>query len=452
MMSGALAATVVACGAAPDAIDDVDALGGEIDESSAESAFSLRFGCPAGFRPDLGGEVCISPRPVAWRALVKVRRVSPQFSSGALAYFNATESTEIVTIADSTVTPWRQELEGKFHYEHYSCVERLPGGGCRSRTVPTVSEPFLWVNQAGTAKPFDAYMSPNGGYTPFGVGTAKSIQVSDAWFGEKYHFAASAILCHGPDDTRKNDDAWDRCARFKVAPKSQRFDKFGPAEAWARQVQGPGYCLGDSFDEPTCTVPDWRIRCDAAGNCVLENTKNAAIPIVIGVGASVTAVQVAALFTAAVALGYVVNRDQNVFQQIAELRKLTDAQWANVWNRRRSDEKKVADKNKKRRDAVPPGEKPGPDQTCTDAVLKNLEAEKEKWCRKVRHCEINTSCEDFQARIRANSNCAYMRKVIMDVCYGGGDKTHRDERSKVLKSLRECIRLQKEARDANRCP
>jgi hypothetical protein len=453
-----LVTALAACDATTASPDSLGAYG------SAASAFTLRNGCPAGFEADLGGDVCIAPRPVAWRALVKVRRVSPQFSSGALAYFNATESTEVVTIAESTVTPWRQALEGEYHYEHYICAEWVPGTGCVSRSTPTVSKPFVWVNQAGATQSFDAYMSPNGAHTPFGSGTAKSIQVSSAWFGEKYHFAASAILCHGPDDTRRNDDSWDRCLAFRAEAKSQRIDDFGAAEAWARQVEGPGYCLGDSFDEPTCTVPDWRIRCDDAGNCVLENTQNAAIPIVIGVGASVTAVQIAALFTAAVALGYIVNQDQNVFEQLAELRNLTEEQWANVWAARRAESKKRDDKkngndgNDDKKGADPdtdtdededdePAEK-----TCADEVHERLEREKEKWCNKLRYCHKGTECEDYKAKILAGSNCAYMRKVVMDVCFGGGDKAHRKERKTVLDTLDDCIEFSRRARESGRCP
>jgi hypothetical protein len=246
---------LIGCSVAPEGEVDPSGADGDDDSYSAESTGkpswrtscgdwqvpqadgSCKAICPKGFGRDTRG-ACVAGAPVAWRALLRVRRVSPRYSVGALDSFEGSEAYETVTITESTRTPLVQRAAGEYSYESNSCAQ-VVNGACVAKTSPVVAKAFQWVAEDGKSFALPIGLGINGGYTAGGRGTAKSVSISSAWYGEKYHYAASEVLCHAPDDGTATS-AWKECAALAKAPRSERLAAdFGAAQGWARKALSP---------------------------------------------------------------------------------------------------------------------------------------------------------------------------------------------------------------------
>ncbi|WPB77256.1 hypothetical protein KYC5002_50800 [Archangium violaceum] len=106
------------------------------------------------------------------------------------------------------------------------------------------------------------------------------------------------------------------------------------------------------------------------------------------------------------------------------------------------------------RSASPAGSRRNPNQTCDDAVLDHLQAEKNRICNAMPGASCSPSgksdkrlarmpCSQVRSRIQGLHNCIHIRQFIQDECFGGvPDAGH----ERVLKQLRDglthCLELE----------
>ncbi|HYO58717.1 hypothetical protein [Archangium sp.] len=96
-----------------------------------------------------------------------------------------------------------------------------------------------------------------------------------------------------------------------------------------------------------------------------------------------------------------------------------------------------------------------PDQTCDDAVLDHLQAEKNRICNAMPGASCSTSgnsvkrldrmpCSQVRARIQGLLNCIHIRRFIQDECFGGKpDARHQEVLEQYQNGLVQCQSLEK---------
>ncbi len=86
----------------------------------------------------------------------------------------------------------------------------------------------------------------------------------------------------------------------------------------------------------------------------------------------------------------------------------------------------------------------GPDGDCTPARKRFLQHQKDAICNQPRSCNPKKCPQDdvgeIWRRIRINEACIKARENIMNECYRGGNKAHKDEVQNVRDVLEKCRR------------
>ncbi|HYO56429.1 hypothetical protein [Archangium sp.] len=105
------------------------------------------------------------------------------------------------------------------------------------------------------------------------------------------------------------------------------------------------------------------------------------------------------------------------------------------------------------------GSKPSrryPNQTCDDAVLGHLQAEKDRICNAMPGASCSPSgksarrlarmpCSQIRLRIQALQNCIHIRQFIQDECFGGvPDTPHERALNEHKLGLAHCLALEAE--------
>lgn len=99
-----------------------------------------------------------------------------------------------------------------------------------------------------------------------------------------------------------------------------------------------------------------------------------------------------------------------------------------------------------------PEQRRSPDQTCSNAVLDQLQAEKDRICTAIPgpSCSPSRSpkmlaripCSVLRTRIRAFRECLALRQRIQDECFGGRpDSAHQDVIDQLTRGMQSCIAL-----------
>ncbi|WP_147332929.1 hypothetical protein [Archangium gephyra] len=95
-----------------------------------------------------------------------------------------------------------------------------------------------------------------------------------------------------------------------------------------------------------------------------------------------------------------------------------------------------------------------PNQTCDDAVLEHLQAEKNRICNAMPGANCSPSgtsakrlaripCSQVQLRIQAVRNCIHIRQFIQDECFGGmPDAAHTRALDEFRTGLSHCLALE----------
>ena len=87
-----------------------------------------------------------------------------------------------------------------------------------------------------------------------------------------------------------------------------------------------------------------------------------------------------------------------------------------------------------------PGDGMEPPGDCTPERYEALRGLVNKWCKNaVRSCVPQClSMSELKQRLRNGQYCARARKLLMDECFRGGDKTHRDELGRAWDTVNYC--------------
>ncbi|QRK11189.1 hypothetical protein JQX13_14600 [Archangium violaceum] len=95
-----------------------------------------------------------------------------------------------------------------------------------------------------------------------------------------------------------------------------------------------------------------------------------------------------------------------------------------------------------------------PNQTCEDAVLEHLQAEKNRIGNAMPGASCSTAshsakrlarmpCSQIRQRIQALRNCINIRRFIQDECFGGGpDIRHQEVLGQYENGLEQCRSLE----------
>jgi len=106
------------------------------------------------------------------------------------------------------------------------------------------------------------------------------------------------------------------------------------------------------------------------------------------------------------------------------------------------------------RSASPAGSRRYPNQTCDDAVLEHLQAEKNRICSAMpgESCSDSKTnpkrlgekpCSLIRLRIQAFENCIHIRQFIQDECFGGvPDSRHERALNQYKDGLAHCLALE----------
>lgn len=83
----------------------------------------------------------------------------------------------------------------------------------------------------------------------------------------------------------------------------------------------------------------------------------------------------------------------------------------------------------------------GTENTCTKSQLGSLQRNVKVFCDGFdrKPCTSATSCPDYDLRYVNNMNCYVARTTVMNTCYNGGDRSHKDEADEAFDKARDCM-------------
>jgi hypothetical protein len=79
--------------------------------------------------------------------------------------------------------------------------------------------------------------------------------------------------------------------------------------------------------------------------------------------------------------------------------------------------------------------------TCTPEQQRRYQENVENQCGAAAACHGTDSVDVLNQKIGQHSRCIDARRLINDVCYGGGDKGHNDAIDQRVNAIRNCQRL-----------